>query len=346
MSESTELRTYLLGPEPGAPDTEPQPGQPATPRLTTAPQPPTEDRPGWLERRRQRRERDRQRRLQARQLNADTRRRRREAKNPRRNVPATVLAAAMLAVEIIVAYESYAGLLGFASMIGIHGSQAHGVPVTLDGVATIAALLALRAELKRESSGMYRLTMLVFTAASSAANVWHGGRAGGVGSALYFGGMSLAVTWLFMMSLRQIRADARREAELVTERLPHFSGWHWARFPYLTLTALSLAIRDGHKTSREALDAAKAHLEAKHQAEEAERQAKAAADLPALDLDAELLAAMSARDRLAIAFGAIGAVDVPRALALLDDRGAPVDQSHAYQVRRQLAAGSNGGDQS
>jgi Protein of unknown function (DUF2637) len=334
MAESTELVNYLLRPKTGEPSAQHALGQPGVPQLPTAPEPPAGDTaPGWWERRRQRR-------LQARQLHAGTRQR-------RRNVPATVLAAAMLAVEIVVAYESFAGLVGFAHLIGIHGARAEGVPVTLDGVAVIAALQALRAELAGESSGLYRLTMLAFTAASAAANIWHGIRAGGPGTAIYYGAMSAAVTWLFMMSLRQIRADARREAQLVTDRLPHFSGWHWARFPARTFTAFSLAIRDGHKTSREALDAAKDHLEAKRQARESARQAKAAAALPPLELGTETLAAMSARDRLAVAFGAVGAVDIPRALALLADRGAPVDQSHAYQVRRQIEAdGRTGGDQS
>jgi hypothetical protein len=224
----------------------------------------------------------------------------------------------MLVLELIVAAESFRGLAGFAGLIGIHGLAVLGVPVTLDGVAVIAALLALRAELAGESSGLYRLTLVGFTAASSAANYWHGARTGGTAAALYLAGMSLAVTWLFTLSLRQIRTADRRRARLVTERLPHFSGWHWARYPARTFRAWSLAVRDGHGTARAALDAADA------------------AELPALGLDAETLAGMSARDRLAVAFGAVGAVDVPRALAVLSERGAPVDQSHAYQVRRQM----------
>lgn len=249
----------------------------------------------------------------------------------RRTVPATLLAGAMLVVELIVAAESFRGLVGFAHLIGIHGTAAYGVPVTLDGIAIIASLLALRAELGRESSGLYRLTLLAFTAASAAANAWHGARTGGVGAALYLGGMSFAVTWLFTLSLRQIRTADRRTAGMVTERLPHFSGWHWARYPGRTFTAWSLSIRDGHETARAALTAAA-------DAAADKRAAAEAAQLPALGLDTEALAALSARDRLAVAFGAIGAVDVPRALALLADRGAPVDQSHAYQVRRAMLA--------
>jgi hypothetical protein len=285
--------------------------------------------------RHQRRDRRANERRVRRALAAEARRARRAARD-RRNVPAALLASAMLLVELIVAAESFNGLVGFAHLIGIHGAAAYGVPITLDGIAIIASLLALRAELARESSGLYRLTLFAFTAASSAANAWHGATVGDLGTALYYGGMSLAVTWLFSLSLRQIRTSDRRAADMVTERLPKFSGWHWARYPRRTFAAWSLAIRDGHETARAALRAAASADEAKAAAKAAEEAARAAAELPALDLDTETLAALSARDRLAVAFGSLGAVDVPRALAMLTEHGAPVDQSHAYQVRRQM----------
>jgi hypothetical protein len=253
----------------------------------------------------------------------------------RRNAPGVVLALSMLTVELVVAAESFRGLVGFAHLIGIHGTAAYGVPVTLDGVGLIAALLALRAELAGESSGLYRLTLLAFTAASTAANAWHGAHAGGNGTeaALYLGGMSLAVAWLFNLTLRQIRATARRTAGLVSERLPHFSAIAWLRYPRRTWTALSLAVRDGHQTSRAAMDAASKLLDER-------REARELAALPVLEMDAEQLAKLSARDRLAIAFGQLGKTDIPAALAVLAAAGAPVDQSHAYQVRRTMFAGS------
>jgi hypothetical protein len=37
-----------------------------------------------------------------------------------------------------------------------------------------------------------------------------------------------------------------------------------------------------------------------------------------------------------VAFGAIGSVDVPAALAMLATREAPVDQSYAYQLIKQM----------
>jgi hypothetical protein len=239
-------------------------------------------------------------------------------------VTAVTFALVLLAVEAVIAAESWRGLTGFGHMIGISGRAAWGVPVTLDGVGLIAALIALRAELERIASAPARVTLFAFTGASAAANWWHGLHSGGIGAALYLGGMSLAVAWVFDLILRGIRSTARRRSGRLPDPLPKFGLPHWARYPRLTFTAWSLAVRDGHKTPREALEAAKA------------------AQLPELPLDGETLAGMTARDRLAVAFGALGQADVPAALALLKDRGAGVDQSHAYQVRRAMLAGTEG----
>jgi len=165
-------------------------------------------------------------------------------------VAAASFATVLLAVEGVIVAESWRGLAGFAGLIGIHGPAAWGVPVTLDGVSLVAALVALRAELAGESSGVYRATLFVFTAASGAANYWHGRQVGSTESALYLGGMSIAVAWVFALVLRQIRREERRQAGRVTEHLPKFSAAHWLRFPGLTWHAWSLAVRDGHTGQR------------------------------------------------------------------------------------------------
>lgn len=169
---------------------------------------------------------------------------------------APVLAVVLLGVEAVIVAESWRGLTGFAHLIGITGRAAWGVPVTLDGVSLVAALTALRAELAGESSGIYRATLFAFTAASAAANWWHGLHQGGAQAALYLGGMSVAVAVVFALALRQIRHEDRRRAGTVTARLPRFSAAHWLRFPRLTWQAWSLAVRDGHASPRTALDAA------------------------------------------------------------------------------------------
>src|SRR5215472_10246235 len=155
---------------------------------------------------------------------------------------APLLALVLLAVEAVIVAESWLGLTGFAHLIGINGRAAWGVPVTLDGVSLVAALVALRAELAGEASGVYRATLFAFTAASAAANYWHGRQTGGQEAALYLGGMSVAVAVVFALALRQIRHEDRRRAGTVTARLPRFSVAHWARYPRLTWRAWSLAV--------------------------------------------------------------------------------------------------------
>ncbi len=176
---------------------------------------------------------------------------------------AGVLAGVLLGVEAVIVAESWRGLTGFAHLIGIGGVFAWGVPVTLDGVSLVAALTALRAELAGEVSGLYRLTLFAFTAASASANWWHGARTGGTQAALYLGGMSIAVAVVFALALRQIRDEDRRRAGRSTPQLPRFSVAHWARYPGLTWRAWSLSVRDGHTSPRAALDAALARQDSR-----------------------------------------------------------------------------------
>lgn len=242
---------------------------------------------------------------------------------------AVALAVALIGVEAVIAAESFGGLVDFAHLIGIHGTAAYGVPVTLDGVGLVACMMALRAELAGESSMMPRAALFTFTGAGASAN-WWAHHQHDAAAALYYGGMSLAVTVMFALVLRQLRAEDRRRAGLVAGRLPKLSAPLWFRYPGLAWRAWSLAVLHGHKTPREAVSAALA--------------AKLAAELPAVDLDAEMLAALAPRDRLVVAFGSVGAVDVPKALALLERHGVPVDQSHAYQIRKAITAGREGGE--
>jgi Protein of unknown function (DUF2637) len=201
---------------------------------------------------------------------------------------AGLLAGVLLAVEAVIVAESWRGLVGFAHLIGITGPAAWGVPVTLDGVSLVAALVALRAELAGEASGLYRVTLFAFTAASAAANYWHGRQAGGQEAALYLGGMSVAVAVVFALALRQIRHEDRRKAGTVTARLPKFSLAHWARYPRLTWRAWSLAVRDGHASPRGALDAALGRAPAGAPPAAREAQAVARHDAPALPADGVL----------------------------------------------------------
>jgi Protein of unknown function (DUF2637) len=227
---------------------------------------------------------------------------------------AVAFAVVLLAVEGVIVAESWRGLSGFARLIGIAGPWAWGVPVTLDGVSLVAALIALRAELAGESSGIYRATLFAFTAASAAANYWHGLHAGGRQAALYLGGMSLAVAWVFSLALRQIRTEDRRKAGRVTDQLPRFSGAHWARFPGLTFRAWSLAVRDGHTSPRDAIDAA--------------REVPVLPDVPPDDE----LAGMPKADAIRLAL-AHNSGNVILAQQWLEARGIVADRSYMHDVK-------------
>lgn len=237
-------------------------------------------------------------------------------KIPAASAAAAAFAVVLLGVEAVIVAESWRGLTGFAGLIGIHGVAAYGVPVTLDGVSLVAALVALRAELAGESSGMYRLTLFAFTGASAAANYWHGRTAGGVEAAVYLGGMSLAVAWVFALVLRQIRREDRRRAGRVTERLPRFSSAHWTRYPRLTWRAWSLAVRDGHATARAALDAAADRPE----------------DLPDVPPNG-VLAGLPKAEAIRIALAHNGGA-VLAAQRWLTERGVTADRAYMHDVKR------------
>jgi hypothetical protein len=238
------------------------------------------------------------------------------------------LAVTLLGVESVIVAESWGGLVRFARLILITGRAAYGVPVTLDGVALVCALLALLAELAGESSAVYRLVLLLATTASAAANIWGAVHSAGTQAAYYFGSMSVMVAVMFSLTLRYLRASERRAQGRVTERLPRFSAMHWLRFPIITFRALSASIADGYSSPREAIDAVQA--------------AKQTSEIPAISLDTATLAKLSARDRLAVAFGALGKADVPAALALLKEHGTPVDQSYAYALRKTMLDETSG----
>jgi hypothetical protein len=242
--------------------------------------------------------------------------------------------ALLVGVQGIVQAESWRGLAGFAHLIHITGIATQGVPITLDGVSTTAALLALKAELSDESSSRERASMYVFTLMSCAANYWHGRVSGGIEGALYFAAMSAAVMFVFDMLLRQIRLQIRRRAGRRPRKMPQFGPVQWTRYPRLTWRAWSLALADeALRTPQQALNAARDELAAAAALKELE-------GLPEITIDTAALAAMDASHRLAVAFGVLGRTDIQPALAWLRSQGAPVDSSHAYKVRNQIMSGA------
>lgn len=256
-----------------------------------------------------------------------------------KTVTAAVFSFLLVAIQGVVQGESWRGLTQFARLIHITGAATQGVPLTLDGVSTLSALLALRAELNDESSARERASMYAFTLSSCAANYWGGMHFGGQTEALYFGGMSLAVMIVFDILLRQIRVSIRRRKGRKGNHVPQFGLLNWVLYPALTFSALALAVKEGHETASGAIEAAKQARQARKDAAAEAEAAKQYADLPALAIDTATLTSMNAQARLAVAFGALGKTDVPAAVAMLKQHGAPVDSSHAYKVRRELLEG-------
>jgi hypothetical protein len=140
-------------------------------------------------------------------------------------------------------------------------------------------------------------------------------------AAVAVGLMSASSPWLWAAYSRRVSRGRLMASGLVEPHALRLGATRWAWHAWRSARVMHRATWTGETDPAEAIAAAEV------------------ADLPALDLDAEVLAAMSARDRLAAAFGALGRVDVPAAVALLAERGAPVDDSHAYQVRRAMLDG-------
>jgi hypothetical protein len=137
-------------------------------------------------------------------------------------------------------------------------------------------------------------------------------------AAVAIGLCSAASPWLWGVHSRRASRDALRAKGLIEPHALRLGTTRWMWHPVRSAQAMWHATWEGITNPAEALAAAQSRK------------------LPAFDLDTATLAAMPGQARLAAAFGALGAVDVPRALALLKERGAPLDQSHGYQLRRQM----------
>jgi hypothetical protein len=147
--------------------------------------------------------------------------------------------------------------------------------------------------------------------------------------AITFGLMSAVSPWLWGIHSRRESRDLLKAKGLIEPHAVRLGSTRWTWHPVRSVLVMWRATWEGHTTPAEAIAA-----------HEAARAAKAADKLPAIELDSAMLATLSPRERLVVAFGAVGAIDVPKALALLDKHNAPVDQSHAYQIRKALTSGS------
>jgi hypothetical protein len=199
--------------------------------------------------------------------------------------------------------------------------------VALESIAVYLAFHAHVAQLANDSALRLRLAAYTFAAVIAAMNYSHYAAPHWRPTfpAVAVGLMSAASPWLWAVHSRRASRDELLAKGLIEPHAVRLGSTRWTWHPVRSARVMWHATWEGITDPAAAIETAKAR------------------ELPAVDLDAVDLPALSARDRLAIAFGVLGRVDVPAALALLADRGAPVDQSYSYQIRRAMLDGQDGG---
>jgi len=138
-------------------------------------------------------------------------------------------------------------------------------------------------------------------------------------AAIAFGICSAASPWLWSVHSRRVSRDALKASGLIEPHAVRLGATRWTWHPLKSAHVMWHATWKGENDPAAAIALADA------------------AELPGIGIDAAVLAGMTSKERLYLAFGAIGELSVPKALAVLKDKGAPIDQSSAYQIRKALA---------
>jgi hypothetical protein len=191
--------------------------------------------------------------------------------------------------------------------------------VALECIAVYLAFHAHVAQLANDSALRLRLASYAFGVVIGAMNYSHyADHWRPTFAAVALGLMSASSPWLWAVHSRRSSRDALLAQGLVEHHALRLGSTRWTWHPIRSARVMWLATWEGITNPADALAAADA------------------AELPAIEMDADVLSQLAVRDRLVVAFGAIGALDVPPALAMLAGYGVPVDQSYAYQIRRQM----------
>jgi len=199
------------------------------------------------------------------------------------------------------------------------------VAVALESVAVYLAYHAHVAQLADDSALRLRLAAYSFALVIGAMNFSHYAvHWRPTFAAVAFGLMSAASPWLWSIHSRRESRDALMARGLVEPHAVRLGATRWAWHPCRSAVVM------WHATWKGVNDPAAAIALA------------AAAELPEIGIDAAVLSQMTHKERLILAFGTIGELSVPKALAVLKDRGAPVDQSTAYQIRKALGPAASG----
>jgi hypothetical protein len=193
------------------------------------------------------------------------------------------------------------------------------VAVALESVAVYLAYHAHVAQLADDSSMRLRLAAELFALIIGAMNYSHYAHHWRPDfAAVAFGLCSAISPWLWSIHSRRESRDALKAQGLIEGHAVRLGATRWFWHPVKSARVMFRATWEGITSPSVAIALV------------------AVDDLPATDVDAALLAAMSPRDRLIWAWGVIGSTDVPKASRLLAAKGIKIDESHARTIRKQL----------
>jgi hypothetical protein len=198
--------------------------------------------------------------------------------------------------------------------------------VTLESIAVYLAWQAHLAQLADDSAMRLRLAAYGAGLVIGAMNYSHYAAPHWrpTFAAIAFGGLSAISPWLWSVHSRRTSRDDLKDRNLIEPHAVRLGATRWTWHPLKSARVMWHATWKGENDPAAAIALA------------------AAAELPEIGIDAAVLSQMTHKERLILAFGAVGELSVPKALAVLKDIGAHVDQSSAYQIRKALAPSSNG----
>jgi hypothetical protein len=230
------------------------------------------------------------------------------------------------------------------------------VPLSLDGAALYAALLALRAILAGDSAIWPRFLTCTYAVASAGFNAYQAST--GL-AAWFYGLMSLSAVVLWDTTLRALRRDQLRALGHMQGASARFRPLRWLLAPTETGQAWRGAVLEDIPDPKTALAVVRGEIEPRRSSNASfvvGVSKNTGAPVVLADNPCELgeLVSGSSRrgrglmvgtkaDAVRAAFDSIGRRDIPGALVWLAERGITVDRSYAYTVRWTPALRAVGG---
>lgn len=249
-------------------------------------------------------------------------------------------ALALVAVVGAPAAASWHGLMRFGTReLGLSGGWELLVPISLDGAALYAALLAVRAVLAGDSAIWARVLTCTYALAAAGFNAH---AATSTAAALFYAGMSISAVVLWDTTLRALRRDQLRALGYVQGASARYRALRWALAPSETGQAWRAAVLEDVPDPRTALAMVRGEVVASRPdptpPDGGTPQVVADPTTPEVVTHTpRALPVGTKADAVRSAFDALGKRDVPAALAWLADRDITVDRSYAYTVSWEAA---------